>query len=886
MSWIDGLRHRVRTVLRPGAYAQELADEFSHHRELHGAGGGSPFGNATYHREETRRMTWLAWTDLLRQDVGYAWRSIRRTPAVTAMVVITLALGVGVNGAVFNVLDQLYLRDPAGVVNAGGVRRIWTKHTRTGGGPIFYSRAMAYPQYKVAAEQWGDTAALAVMTLRGDFKLGGTRAGVSTNVLFASANYFTLLGIRPFKGRFFTAAEAATGVVTNQIVLSHRYWQTALAGDEAIIGKRIKLDTSEWEVIGIAQPGFDGIDLRAEQAWAPLGSLPGAVSARYETGSIWTSPRYLSFFTFGRLPTGTSAVDFERRSTAAMRDANRQFYGAFADTLSTLSLGGIIESRGPATPRQEELIITRLQVVALIVLIIAVANVVNLLLARAVSRRREIAVRLALGISRARLVRLITIESVVLAMLAAVAALFTAWWGGSVLRTQLMSDITFVQPAIHAHVVWVTLGVALACGVLAGVIPALQFSKPELTADLKEGTRAGGRRRSRLRDGLLVAQAALSVTLLVGATLLVRTLRNIQSIDIGFDTSHVFYASAGYDPGTAPPMAERIARIQEVEQRMAGRNGVAAVGRTALFPMGGFSFWSFWWGSDSSQSLQKTPPVGFAVGAKFFEASGMRVLAGRTFDDGPAAEGQLVVNDALAKLLWPGQDAIGQCVRFDKSTEPCTIVTGVVSTASRGELIEQPQPQYYLPIGVKRTENMGGTILVVRTAPGANLAAVEADAMALIKQALPNSYPQVRAMEEIVAPKYRPWRLGARLFAGVGLLALIVAVVGIYSTVAYSVGQRTHEFGVRIALGAQLRDIVNQVVGEGVRVVAVGIGIGVALAFAAGRLVKSLLYGVEPTDLSAMILAAVVLLGAAVAASVLPAWRAGRADPVGALRRE
>ncbi len=244
-----------------------------------------------------------------------------------------------------------------------------------------------------------------------------------------------------------------------------------------------------------------------------------------------------------------------------------------------------------------------------------------------------------------------------------------------------------------------------------------------------------------------------------------------------------------------------------------------------------------------------------------------------------------MVNDALAKQLWPESDAVGQCIRFEKPDAPCAIVTGVVSTASRDILIERPQPQYYLPIGTKRTEGMGGTILVVRTLPGASEAAVR-EVTAMLKQALPMGYPVIRPLEQIVEPKYRPWRLGAKLFTGVGLLALLVALVGIYSTVAYSVGQRTHEFGVRVALGAKLGDVLNQVVGEGVRVVLVGVGLGVVLTLVASRLVSSLLYGVEPNDISAMILAGSTLILVAIIAALVPAWRAARVDPVGALRGE
>lgn len=886
MSFLDGLRHKLRTVFRAGDYERELHEELRHHRELdtaqHGDDAARRFGNQTYHMEEVRRMTWLARLDPLKQDLGYAWRSVRRTKGVTTTIVVTLALGIGVNAATFSVLDQLYLRNPTGVEDPDGLRRPWVRVTRSANGIPFYSRNFAYPQFQVMAEASGFPDRFAIMTER-QYRLGGTRAGAMTNVTYVNGNYFTLVGARAEKGRFFSEEESKPGTVTRQLVVSHDFWQTSLSGDPAIIGKTIKLDTLTWQVAAVAAKGFNGVDLKTTKVWAPLGALPGANAPRGDAPTLWATPRYLSFWTIVRPPAGTRAADFERSVSVALREANLRFYGGQADSNSTVHLASIIEARSPATARQEESITARLQGVAAIVLLIAVANVVNLLLARAVTRRREIAVRLALGISRGRLIRLITLESVLLALLAAGGALLTAWWGGTLLRSQLMVGVEFSQPPLHAHVVWATIAVALGCGLVAGIIPALQFSKPQLTHDLKDSGRANARNRSRLRDSLVVAQAALSVVLLVGAALCVRTLQNIEGLDIGFDRSRIVYAQVAYEPGGAPPMSERMARIAEAEQRLQGRNGIHAIARAGIPPMGGLSFTTFWWGSDSSASLGRNFPVFFAVSSNYFAATGIRVLRGSTFGDGAAGEGQVVVNEAMAKLMWPNQEAIGQCIRFEKRDAACTTVLGVVSTASRGELIEAPQPQFYLPIGVKLTESMGGTILMVRVAEGME-APVRAEVSSVLKQLLPMGEPVFQAMNEALEPKYRPWRLGAKLFTGVGLLALIVALVGIYSTVSYSVGQRTHEFGVRVALGARLNDVLNQVVGEGVRVVAIGIAAGVALALASGRLIRSMLFGVEPTDTSSMILAASLMLIVAIVAALIPAWRAARSDPVTALR--
>ena len=882
MSWLDGLRHRVRTLLRPAEFERELKEELELHKSLQDANGGGRLGNRTMVMESVRGQTLLAWSDLVRQDVTYAWRSIRRTPGVAATVVITLALGVGVNGAVFSVLDQLYLRYPAGVVEPEGIRRIWTRFT-TVDGKVFNSLALTYPQYRTIADQWGEPSTLAVTRIPFGFRLGGTRAGRLTMLAFTTGNYFTLLGVGPDKGRLFTQAESQPGAASRQVVLSHRYWQSALGGDESIIGKRIKLDTLDWEVIGVAQAGFDGIDRRIVDAWAPLGSVPGADERRFEGKTLWDTPRMATFTAFGRPGTSVDEPQFEHRATNALRVANAETLGKDLNAGTVVRLGNIIEARGPRAADRDEMLAMRLQLAACIALLIATTNIANLLLVRTVSRRREIAVRLALGISRVRLIRLITIESCVLAALASVVAGGAAWAGGRMLQSLLLPDIKFAQSAFQPRVFGVTLLVALATGLVAGVVPALRFSRPDLTLDLKDGVRGARRYGSRIQTGLVVAQAALSLTLLSGAALVTRSLQNVEGVDIGYDRSQVTFVWMAYDPGTMPAEAEQAARVSDVEAQLRGRNGVLAVGTSAMLPMGGFIIRSFWWGADSSRSLNNTFPFGYAVGPGYFDAAGLRLLAGRTFT--AASDGEVVVNLALAKLLWPRDNAVGQCMHFESRDAACTVVTGVVTTATTGDILEAPRPQYYLPIGSALTKQMGGNTLVVRARRDAAPAAL-ADAIALLKQALPKGYPQTMTMADLVEPKYRSWRLSAELFTALGALALLVAVVGIYSSVAYSVNQRTHEFGVRVALGAQVRDVLDLVVGEGVRVVSIGIAVGIVLAYASTRFVASLLYGVEPTDLSAMILASAILLLAALAASVIPAWRAARVDPVGALRGE
>lgn len=302
--------------------------------------------------------------------------------------------------------------------------------------------------------------------------------------------------------------------------------------------------------------------------------------------------------------------------------------------------------------------------------------------------------------------------------------------------------------------------------------------------------------------------------------------------------------------------------------------------------MGGFSFYSFFWGpggTDSSGGIRDKFPVISAVSPEFFRTAGIRLLRGSVFEDRAAS--QVVVNEAMARQLWPGSDALGQCMYFNKRDAPCHRVVGIVETVRRDKVIEEPAPQYYLSLGTEITKTWGGSTLVVRVRPE-GAAAARRELEVALRQAFPSAEPRIRAMSENLEPEYRPWRLAATLFTAFGVLALIVALVGVYSTVSYSVSQRTHEFGVRVALGARVADVLSLVVGEGLRVVALGVAVGVALALAAGKLISALLYGVEPSDPVVMLLVSVTLLIVAAIAALLPAWRAARVDPVTALRAD
>lgn len=838
------------------------------------------FGNRSYYREEARQMTWLGALDVLRQDLTYVWRTMTRSPGLTITIVATLALGIGVNAAVFTVLDRLYLRAPGGIEDPSTLRRFWVEHFRTS-----TSLGLSYRMYRVIANASGDSANVALFTTDYSLRRGKHPRDPRIRGVYATANYFPVLGARPAYGRFFSPDEDRLGRGAPVAVVSHDFWTNRLGGDSAVLGQPLPIGSNVYTIIGVAEPAFTGLDLQAADVWIPLATMPSRPGLE---GPWWESPHVNHLRAVQRLSPGVAESDMVARATQGIRALQREVWAARADTQMNVYVGSIIEARGPGQAGQELIIATRLGGVAVIVLFIVCANVINLLLARAVRRRREIAVRIALGVSRGRLVRLLTTETLALTAIAGVAALLAAAWGGNMLRSLLMPDIEWTGSALDWRVAAFTVSVSLIAGLAAGIIPAVQASSPQLSGALKSDSRQGVRHRSRLRRGLLITQAALSVMLLVGSTLFIRSLQNVQSLDIGFDAGRLLFGGITFAEGEAPPGPVIGAVMREIAQRLQSRPGVEAVARAGMPPMRGFSYVPFYSGADSLGSFQSAMPTYSAVSPSFFRAAGMRMLHGQGFTGGDVdgSPAELVVNESMAKLLWPGGEPLGQCIRFETRDNPCYTVVGVVENALRGNVIEPAAaPQFYLPLGNMPTAGWNGETIILRTQPNATDAAT-AELRSALRQAFPTAEPTVTPMMENLEPEYRPWRLGATLFTAFGLLALFVTIIGVFSTVSYDVSQRTHEFGVRVALGAHLGDVLRQVIGEGVRTIAIGVALGLALALAAGRLIAALLYGIEPGDPVVLGSVAVTLLIVAALATLAPAWRAARVDPLSALRAD
>ena len=820
-----------------------------------------------------RRDRFEAW----RQDVAYSARRLRSAPGLSIVVIVTLALGIGINATLFSILDRVFLRMPAGITNPEQVHRLYW----TGRGTNDQSIAIGQFSIPLADALSDAVRGMAATTVyRYDTRHLGDESQPTTMVGEAGSGYFQLLGVRPAFGRFFVPDEERVDVIAPVAVVGEEFWEHRFGGSPAdALGQTIVLDKRRFTIIGVAPREFTGTDLDAVDVWIPLGALTA-----FETFEVSGSatPWYRSrsrygFLFLARTEPIVSDAQLEAAATLAVRRA-------FADDKwrsNSLALTGpLLTARGPEVREQEVSISMRLGGVALIVLLIACANVANLLLARSVQRRREIAVRLALGIGRGGIVRLFLAESVLLAFAAGVAALAASSWSGGLLRRVLFPDVHWGAGIVDWRVAAFTLLVTVMTGIVAGLAPAVRSSRTDVAQSLKTRGREGGAHRARTRALLVVAQTALSTVLLVGAALFVKSLHAIHELDLGYDVQRLVFVSVR-SSGRAGP-ADR--GLQDLAARIARVPGVERVALSSDRPMYDIPFSDvFYSNGDSLPEWSDGAPSVTGVSATFFATAGLRIVRGRGLTDHDHEEGVAVANKTLARATWPREDALGKCLRLDKPTGSCVRIVGIVEDARRSSLIEKPVRQLYLPL--RDSGSYSAATVIVRVPP-ARAAAVEIAAQREIPRLYPGGEARVLRLGQLLAPQYRPWELGATLFSILGGLALVLAAIGVFSTLSHDVGQRRHELGVRVALGAGIADIVRLVLGNGVRVVVAGALLGSLLAVLASRLIASLLYGVAPRDPTVLATVVAVLLVVAMAASAVPAWRASRADPMDALRAE
>ena len=829
-----------------------------------------------------------AW-DTLRQDIRYAARGLRREPLFTAFVVTTLALGIGANAAMFGVVDRLLLRGPEHLVDPSRVMRVYARIQPPGMDEVTRSTFgyVTYDLLRRNTHSFAGVAAYSVSLNNATFGRG-TDAELLT-VGSATWDLFPLLGVRPALGHFFTAEEDRTTGAEHVVVLGDGLWRRAFGADRSVVGRTVTLSDEVYTIVGVAPAGFTGPALAKVDVWIPMSLRSARVTSNWTT--TWNSAWHRIVV---RLKPGVTPAEANPDATTAFRHA---YSGTdSSDAASNLFVAPIsFDGQGKETA---EFAISRWLVgVAFVVLLIACSNVVNLLLARAVRRRREVAVRLALGAGRSRLVHLLCTESLMLAAMGGTAGLAVAWVAGRVMRSVLLPAIEWTSSPVDWRVLGVTLAIALTVGVVVGLVPALRASRPDLTGALKSGVREGdGAHHSRLRAVLTVAQAALSILLLVGAGLFVRSLWKVRSLDLGIQPDRVLVVSPRWPPvNRRDTTADRIAREHQTEvyaRSLEGARALPGVEHASLAL--GLSFQTSFGqflrvpGWDSIPPLKGGEPHLSAVTSDFFETVGTRMLRGRAFTaaDRAGSEPIAVINETMANTLWQGRDAIGQCLftgQDRSSATQCFRIVGIVADARRFQLREEPALHYYIPLGQER--GICCASLLVR--PRGELATMVPAIRGLLTRLDPAiSYVTVRSLQESLDPQIRPWRLGASVFGLMGLLALVVAALGLYSVMSYLVAQRTHEIGVRIALGARGGNIMGLVLRNSVGMAGLGVVIGTTLALWAGRFVAPLLFDTSPRDPVVFGGVAAVLLAVAVLASVLPALRARRVNPMEALRAE
>ncbi len=812
--------------------------------------------------------------ETLLQDLRYAVRGLLRSPGVTLVSALTIALGIGATTVIFSLVNAVLLRplpvaEPETLVTLAEVRSgpsysMMGQEAVTPDRYLTYREAGASVLSGVGAQRYGD------MSLR-----TGEGARVVSGVQ-ASDNYFSVLGVRPALGRFFSPAEDAGGA-SPVAVLGHTLWQREFNADPAVLGRTISLDSRVFTVIGVAPPGFSGTFVGVgPEVWVPYVAYQRTAP---NAGAAGNRPPPMLLM-FGRLKPGVSreAAQTALESMARRIPLEGRELALTSFRLDPLS-GVAAEMRGPVAGFLAMLLAT-----AGLVLMIACTNVAGMLIARAASRRRETAIRLAMGAGRWRLVRQLVTESVVLFLLGGVAGLVLAAW-----LTKLISALESGLPmpvalnvGLDGRVLGFAMLITLATGVIFGLVPAFQASHPDLVPALKSGEGRGGTGRTRLRSGLVVAQLAMSLLLLVTAGLFVRTLRSALDVDTGFDANGVAVALVGLEPhGYDAARAREFYRL--LLDRLKAAPEVESAALTEFAPMSG-----------NMVSLDAVPPgrpgggeggsvnVNYAVvDPGYFGTLRVPIVAGRGFTDADreGAAPVVVVNQTLAASFWPGESPIGKPVRMNGEDHE---VVGIARDSKNLSYRDDKVPFAYLPYAQEGGVAM--TVLVrARGEPGGALAAIRREVRALD----PNiALERPSLLPALLDFSLFPQRMAATMIGIFGLLGLLLASVGLYGILAYHVAQRSREIGVRIALGARAADVLRMVVRQGLSLVALGMAIGLVAAFALTRLLSGLLFGVSAADPVTYVGVVLLLGGIALLATYVPARRATRVDPMEALRTD
>ncbi|HSB52784.1 MAG TPA: ABC transporter permease [Gemmatimonadales bacterium] len=807
----------------------------------------------------------------LTQDLRYAVRTLRKSPAFTTVAVLTLGLGIGANTAIFSVINAVLLRplpfrDPE--------RLVTVEHHYPSLNDLHASVSvpgfLTYESKKQIFEHAGvETGWAPTLTGQGDAE----RLQASQ----VSADWFKTLGVTPGLGRAFLAEDATAGH-EHVVVLSEPFWRARLGGDPKMVGKSILLNGEQYQVIGVMPPGFRGALNRQAQLWAPYVPPPALVSG---------SPTN-EFLTFtGRLAAGVTPEQAQRELDQLAKQLKADNPSSYSPDWGLLLT--TLTDRVTGSLRRALLVL--LGAVGL-VLLIACANVANLQLARAASRSREVAVRVAMGASPAALVRQLLTESVLLALMGGVLAVLLAAWGVPALLALNASNLPPASDiGLDPTVLLFTLLISVVTGLVFGLAPALRVRHANLHETLKEGGRgaAGDLGGLALRRGLVVATVALALTLLVGAGLMVRSFARLVGVDPGFDPDNLLTFNLALPATRYSNDTLRMAAFDRVNEALVGLPGVVGVGGTTTLPFGG-SWATGSFNVEGYQAPANTPgPWGDQrlVTTNFLPTLGVRLLKGRQFtdQDGPGAPGVVIVDEEMVQRYWPHDDPIGKRITFNSLTDSSITwitVVGVVNHTMHEGLDGGRRVQLYYPL---RQAPRPFVAFAVRTR-GAPMG-LAPQVKAAIKAFDPDlAVSNLTPMSELIETSTGPRRFSMVLLGIFSGLAAVLATIGLYGVMSFTVTQRSKELGVRLALGAVPQDVLRLVLTQGMRLVLFGVGIGLVAALVLSRVLRTLLFNVSATDPLTFVLISFLLLVVTLLATWLPARRATRVDPVTVLRDE
>ena len=811
--------------------------------------------------------------ETLLHDVRYGLRQLIKHPVFTILAVVSLALGIGANTAIFSLVNTVLLRplpvkEPSQLIEVYG--------SLNNGADFSIQSYLNYKDYRDRNDVFSGLFVYRIVVA----SLSHSGSNERVWGYLASGNYFEVLGVKPILGRSFLPEEDQTPGSHPVVVLSYTCWQKRFAAEPAIVGRTILLNNHTFTVIGVAPKGFIG----TEVAYAPEYWVPVMMAKVIEPDSRYLDQRDSNnLFMIGRMKPSVTPAQVKASLDAITLQLGKEYPAENEGRGITLSRPGLF------IPSIRDASITFagvLMVIVGLVLLLACVNLANLQLARATSRRKEIAIRLAVGASRGRLIRQLLTEGVLLSLAGgALGLMLAAWINWLVGGIKLPLDVALVfDLPLDWRVLLFALGLSIFTGVVFSLLPALQSSKPALVPSLKDDAKLGGFRRSRLRNSLVVAQVSLSLVLLVCAGLIVRSLQAAQKMRPGFDTQAAIAIS--FDVGLQGyEEAKGRAFHHQILERVRAVPGVRAAALTSNLPLA-LNY------NSSSVYLEGQPAVGsgrlptcipMSVSPGFFETMGI-TLRGRDFaENEDKKEARVaVVNETFAKKFFPGIDPIGKRFNFSGPKDPLWQIIGVCSDGKYNTLAETPQPAVFRP----QFRDYDTVVTLVARAEG--------DPRSMIAplrkefQEMDPTLPlyDIKTLTEHMKIPLFPARMAANVLGSFGVLALVLAAIGIYGVMSYVVAGRTREIGLRMALGAQLRHVRQLILGQGMILASIGFGLGLVIVFILARFLTSMLYGVSPTDPITFIAITFLLAAVALVACYIPARRAARVDPMVALREE